>query len=146
MDINEKAISLGLKFVCGKPTQFMLRKIMGINPEHFSMSFLRDERGYWYADVPHWPKHFHDNLEMVAGADDYLTAISLGKNKVTLEVLTVNPENPGEWTVFNKTHETLMGGTYSVSNCPVYSKKVWLCNVTKFVLGEHPETIWVRKI
>lgn len=144
MDINEKAISLGLKLVCGKPSQFLLRKITGINPEHFVMSFSRDENGYWFADVPHWPRQFHDNLEMVAGADDYLTAVCSGANKVKLEVSTVAPENPGEWTVFSKTHETLMGGTYSVENCPVYHKKVWLCNVTKFVLGQHPQTIWVK--
>ena len=49
---------------------------------NYSISFTKEKDNRWYVDFPEWPLS-HDNLEMVAGADDLLDLLNNKKtNKV----------------------------------------------------------------
>lgn len=98
----------------------------------------------WYIDLPEWSGCV-DELEMVSGADLLLESIS----PVTLETKAIklyesgeDPEIYGEYNCYTltKLKEDDCGGTY-IANTPGYKGEVWLCNVTKIVLGGFPDRI-----
>lgn len=100
----------------------------------------------WYIDLPEWEGSF-DDLEMVAGADDLLEALSrkLHKNSITFEVWTSRPDVP--CASMNLIEYTREGATYQVNNCMFYKGTAWLCNVTKFVFGGyHPRDIFFKVV
>lgn len=145
MNLYEKFVNGGMSMVCSSLTQKVLNRVFGINPNHFTLGFVREIDGRWYADIRHWPKMFHSNLEMVAGADDLLEALDKGKGYVKVEV-DVNPADKREWFKMIKVSQTYLGATYKVLYCDRYKGKTWLCNVGKFVMGKHPDILFVRQL
>ncbi len=145
MNVYEKLVTGGMRVVCSSVVQKILNRVFGINPEHFKLGFIREADGRWYADIKHWPKRFHSNLEMVAGADDMLEALDRGDGYVKVEV-ALNPENKSDWFKMIKVSQTYLGATYTVLYCDRYKGKAWLCNVGKFVMGKHPDALFVRQI
>lgn len=98
----------------------------------------------WYVDLPEWEGEF-DDLEMVAGADNLLEALSmkLHSKSITFDIWTAKPDVA--CGSLKKTEETLEGATYQVNDCMFYKGTAWLCNVTKFVFGGyHPHDIYFR--
>lgn len=138
-------INLGMSIVCSKATQKLLNSVFGINPRHFTMGFVKEADGRWYADIRHWPRMFHANLEMIAGADDLLEALDKGNGYVRMEV-DMDPANKRDFFKMVKVSQTNLGATYKVLYCDCYNKKAWLCNVGKFVMGKHPDAIFARQI
>lgn len=64
------------------------------------------------------PNHtLHEN-EMVAGSDDFLNACDRGTGNVVIEM----------------------------SDCQIGVPKLWICNVTHDVMGEHPRDIFIQSI
>ncbi len=143
--MSETFVNLGMRVVCSKAAQFVLNRVFGINTSNFKMGFIREADGRWYADIKHWPRMFHANLEMVAGADDLLEALDNGKGYVYLEV-ALDPANKRDFFKMIKINQTYLGATYNVLYCDKYHKKAWLCNVGKFVMGKHPDALFVRQI
>lgn len=137
MDLERK-IKIGLKIVCNPLIQWFLHKIFGINPKNFKMRFVKEDK-QWYADIKHWPKRYHANLAMICGADRMLDELSDGKDSV--KICVRKDEFPGAWHL-TKIEEDFLGGTYV---CDKIDYTIWLCNVTKFVFGEHPENIYIKK-
>ncbi len=82
---------------------------------------------------------------MVCGADKLLEHISEGHDYVKLNIRTSDPQDPA-YICLDKIEEDEMGGTYRVCDYPEFTRTVWLCNVTKFVMGEHPQKIWFKGI
>lgn len=98
----------------------------------------------WYVDLPQYGGELSE-LEMVAGADELLQEIVEQSDKthqVTLEIVEDKKDSDIQLYLAELNN---VGGTYKVySNDKFNTKEVWLCNVTKFVFGEHPDEIFVK--
>lgn len=98
----------------------------------------------WYVDLPEYNGSLGE-LEMVAGADELLQEIvdqSDKTHQVTLEIVENKKDSDIQLYLAELNN---VGGTYKVySNDKFKTKEVWLCNVTKFVFGEHPNEIFVK--
>lgn len=98
----------------------------------------------WYVDLPQYGGELAE-LEMVAGADELLQEIvdqSDKTHQVTLEI--VEDKKDSDIQLYLAELNTA-GGTYKVySDDKFKTKELWLCNVTKFVFGEHPDEIFVK--
>ena len=113
------------------------------------IEFYKDN-GQWYADVE---EHTKEENEMIAGADKFLDSISMGRDRVSMNVS--DKICPKCEFLFQRIEHDEYGATYIVldhhhdapalgadsSNIP--QKKFWLCNVVHTVFGEHPEFISV---
>lgn len=111
----------------------------------FTMGFKLESNGCWYADIEQWPGA-HSQLMMVAGADDFLDAVNAAFNLdgyVTLEV-SISPFDGADKLV--KTEETSAGATYHIPSGAFGRSQLWLCNVSRWVFGAHPEIIWYKVI
>lgn len=104
--------------------------------------------GKWFVRLPDYPGHYSD-LEMVLGADvmcDMIDTFETGSIAVTVS------DEPFD-SVFS-TREYILdfvnstegadgeqdGANYRLRE---YKLDVWLCNVTKYVFGEFPATIYI---
>lgn len=135
----EKFMNVGLKTVCNPIVQKFLHKIFKINPDDFELGFKK-VNGCWYSDIKNWPSAYEERQLMVAGADILLENISEGRDYVKLHVKT--EDFPGA-THLKKIEEDMYGGTYSSETI---DHTVWLCNVTKFVFGKHPDDIFFEVV
>ena len=98
----------------------------------------------WYVQLPNYEGHVSD-LEMVMGAD---TLCELIANDLT-EITVIVSDEPFENVTFstrqfkldfiNSTGED--GANYKLESLQL---DVWLCNVTKYVFGNFPATIYVK--
>lgn len=91
----------------------------------------------WFVVLPEWEGDVED-LQMVCGADLLLECISNGQPIVTIRIVEKS-----------STRLTLLsiddyGATYKVDS-PYYQGDVWLCNVTKYVLGEFPKVMCITQ-
>lgn len=103
--------------------------------------------GRWYADVPGWEGSV-SSLEMVAGSDDFLDSLCKNNHFVTLEISLDNPAFTFQADLVDLTS---FGGTYKLSYPytrldGTTSDKFWICNVTKYVFGEHPKKLYFKQI
>lgn len=145
MNFNRFLIRSGMGCVCSSAVQKILNRAFGIDPTHFTMGFVKEADDCWYADIKNWPSLFHSNLEMVAGADDLLEALDNGEGYVRVEV-AMDPADKRDWFKMIKISQTDMGATYKVLYCDRYQGKAWLCNVGKFVMGKHPDALFVKQL
>jgi hypothetical protein len=107
------------------------------------LKFIKMTADGWYVQLPNYEGHVSD-LQMVAGAD---TLCELIANDLTEITVTISDE-PFENTNFstrqfqlefiNSTGEE--GANYRLESLQL---DVWLCNVTKYVFGEFPATIYI---
>lgn len=101
----------------------------------------------WYAQLPNYPGKVED-LEMVLGADVLLDIIdSKETGTASLEIYT----SEEEFTKYNIILPNYTidfvettgddGANYRLRE---YKHDLWLCNVTKYVFGEFPLTIYIK--
>jgi len=103
--------------------------------------------GRWYVDLPEWEGDKAD-LEMVMGADSFLTVMSEGNSEVRL--ILSDEEIEGADSLILKgagIFEDIEVGSGAWYVLPKYmgidyDHSMWLCDVTLFVFGYFPETIW----
>jgi len=109
------------------------------------LRFYKEKSKYWYADVPQWTGR-KSALQMVAGADKLLDCIAKGRQEVHLH-FSENEINDADCLVFHK-KSWINGADYNLKKCngTDVDMKVWLCNVTKFVMGEFPKTIYFKEV
>ena len=102
------------------------------------LNFEKDFTG-WYIVLPNWigPK---SALAMVAGADTLLDQLSKGSPTVTIE-LHLEPQDDSFLHVSKVRRCWFNGADYIVSSI---GHKLWLCNVTLFVLGEFPQDLYIK--
>ena len=108
--------------------------------------FYKDPEHRWYVDLPEWEGE-KDNLEMVLGADSFLEILAQGEGEVRVILSTIAFDGASELTL--TADGGIIGGKwYKLEECAgiVYSFNLWLCNVTEFVFGKFPETIWFSKV
>lgn len=137
----DKLMNVGVATICNPMIQKILNKVFKINPNDFELGFkkVNDE---WYSDIKNWPEAYNERQLMVAGADTFLEYLAQGKDYITLHIKT---EDFPEATHLTKIDEDSWGGTYVVDD-PNINYTVWLCNVTKFVFGKHPQNIYFKTV
>lgn len=99
----------------------------------------------WFVHLPEYPGHPMD-LEMVSGADTLCEMIDEYHNGFISVTVSTNPMNGDEFaTKFVvldlKKYTDDIGATYTKRDS---DQEVWLCNVTKYVFGDFPETLYIR--
>ena len=117
-----------------------------LNSKCISLTFVK-LCGKWYADVPGW-KGSIASLEMVSGCDDFLDDLCVNGHFVTLEIST---DNPGLEYQAELIHLDAFGGTYKLSKPfealdGTVKDTIWLCNVTKYVFGDHPKKLYFEQV
>ena len=111
--------------------------------------FIR-EGNRWYIDVPEFLEQGGSkaDLEMVSGADTMLDMIAGGKNEVTL-VIDIIPFDDADELVLTELCDPILGGGYyhikQFENKKI-NQDLWLCDVTRFVFGDIPDRIFVKRV
>ena len=107
--------------------------------------------GRWYVVLPEWEGDKAD-LEMVMGADSFLTIMSEGNDEVRL-ILSDEKIEGADFLVLKEMglFEEIEVGSGAWYILPKYmgidyDHNIWLCDVTLFVFGYFPETIWLVPI
>ena len=85
---------------------------------------------------------------MVSGADTMLDIIAGEKSEVTLQINTEPFEGADELLLTELCDPILGGGYYHLKQFEnkEVNKDLWLCDVTRFVFGDIPKKIYVKKI
>ena len=99
------------------------------------------KNNHWYADVP---GHTEEENEMIAGADKLLDIILTTIDSPLPEVNIRFTQDPREAKaiLFLEDHDECGGYYFTFSpEWELHGLKLWICNVTHDVLGEHPEMI-----
>ena len=102
------------------------------------LKFVREDNK-WYIDLPEWTGR-KSALRMVSGADTLLDNIAEGESFVYLYVSLEEFDGSDSITLINKCW--FNGANYKNKK---YDLKIWLCNVTKVVVGGFPEKMFFAK-
>lgn len=104
-----------------------------------TFKFNREEDSKWYIDYPQWEGDKAE-LEMVLGADYLLDILSQGEDTVYVNFSLEEVED----YKFELERDREDGGGYYYKVTSSFTFfDVWLCHVTKFVLGDFPQKIWI---
>lgn len=99
------------------------------------------ENGLWYIDFPEYINKGGKkaDLLMVRGADTMLEKLSDGKRiSLTFSAQPIPYAN----IKLTKFLQDPWGATYTTNRKDI-CRLVWLCNVTKHVMGTHPKEIYI---
>lgn len=103
--------------------------------------FYKEPDGRWYIHLPTWLGE-KDELEMVMGADTMLDILSEGENTKTLLLDDVDFSH--SQYVLKRQNEEFEGCWYEISGMNITPFRLWLCSVTKFVMGGYTKNIYLR--
>ena len=112
----------------------------------YHLQFNHEEDGKWYVDFPGWPFDHH-NLMMVAGADDLCAFLSDEDIETCVNVIpTTKRQKHDGYAELERIDYSLTGGAhYEVHGIYGFTKNIWICPVTLFVLGNYPAYIYLKK-
>lgn len=132
-----------------KAASIMSRTYFGRQSE-YTLSFTKEADGCWYVDYPNWPFDHH-NLMMVAGADSLCELLSYDgvHTEVKVCVDTSAEEKSKGWFLLDKEDSSITGGAHyhvDLDAANSFGGKIWLCPVTLFVLGQYPDSMWVKPV
>ena len=104
--------------------------------------------GKWFIHLPDYEGHYSE-LEMVLGADVLCDMIDTFDTGYITATISTEPKESNFTTkeyVLDFVNSTVSNGEQDGANYRLREWKldVWLCNVTKYVFGEFPATIYVR--
>jgi len=103
----------------------------------------------WYVDLPEWEGE-QAELQMVAGADNFLEILAQGEESVYLTLSTEPFTGADKLTFLHYGHlETWEMGTGAWYVLDTYmgipfNLEMWLCDVTKFVFNGFPKEIYFK--
>jgi hypothetical protein len=103
--------------------------------------------GRWFVRLSDYPGHYSD-LEMVLGADvmcDMIDTFETGNITVTVSDEPFDSMFSTREYILDFVNSTTSNGEQDGANYRMreYKLDVWLCNVTKYVFGEFPATIYI---
>ena len=103
--------------------------------------------GSWFVHLPDYPGHYSE-LEMVLGADvmcDMIDTFETGNITVTVSDEPSDSIFSTREYILDFVNSTTSNGEQDGANYRLreYKLDVWLCNVTKYVFGEFPATIYI---
>lgn len=107
------------------------------------------DMGFWYAVLPEW-KGDRADLQMVAGADSWLDILCEGEWDVWMTISDKPFNGAEELTLigFGLLEGPELGeGAWYLAKTYLgldFDLKMWLCDVTKFVFGDFPKTIYYK--
>lgn len=129
-----RAASLIQKSVFGKKSEYQLK-------------FNHEADDRWYVDFPGWPFDHH-NLMMVAGADELCAFLSDDNVETHVSVIpSSRREEHDGYAELRRIEHSLTGGAfYEVKGIDGFTKDIWICPVTLFVLGKYPAYIYLKKM
>jgi hypothetical protein len=104
------------------------------------LSFEKELSG-WYIVLPEWTGSKAD-LAMVAGADTLLDNLSNQSTRVSID-LSLSRQEQDQIHLVKKRNCFFNGADYEVAST---GHKLWLCNVTLFVLGHFPQNLYIKVI
>ena len=99
--------------------------------------------GKWFVHLPDYPGHYSD-LEMVLGADvlcDMIDTFETGSIAATVSNEPFDSIFSTRGYILDFVNSEQDGANYRLRE---YKLDVWLCNVTKYVFGEFPVTIYIK--
>ena len=104
--------------------------------------------GKWFVHLPDYPGHYSE-LEMVLGADvmcDMIDTFETGSITVTVSDKPFDSTFSTREYILDFVNSTISNGEQDGANyrCREYKLDIWLCNVTKYVFGEFPATIYIK--
>jgi len=104
----------------------------------------------WYIDLPEYLAQGGDkgDLQMISGADTMLDIIAETENEVTLQINTEFFDGADELVLTELCDPILGGGYYHMKKFENKSvnKDLWLCDVTRFVFGNIPDRIYIKRL
>ena len=104
------------------------------------LRFVR-ENNQWFIDLPEWEGEKAD-LQMVLGADTLLDVLSNRGYEVSLDVSLEKQDE--DYLKLSKIRDCEVNGAdYVITSI---GHELWLCDVTKFVFGGLPKTIYVKPV
>jgi hypothetical protein len=109
------------------------------------IKFTKDLDG-WFAVIPEWEGSRAD-LQMVMGADAFLDILCQGEWDVWITLSDESmdsPESKADELHLLREGEDEGGGYYVLKSYRgiEFNLEMWLCDVTKFVFGKMPKTIY----
>ena len=109
------------------------------------LRFYKENSKRWYADIPTWTGR-KSSLRMVSGADTLLDMVANNRDEVYLHFS--KEYLPDAEVLYFKKKNWINGATYRLKKFKNKNvkQKVWLCNVTLYVLGEFPSRIYFKEI
>lgn len=111
------------------------------------LKFCKETDNRWYVELPEWEGSKSD-LEMVAGADTMLEYMAEGESEVCLYLSIDEFENSDKLEFIRLAKELSNGAYYRFDKFRGIdiNLEMWLCDVTLFVFGKFPKTIYVANI
>lgn len=108
--------------------------------------FYKEQDGKWYVDLPEWTGSKAD-LQMVCGADTMLDIIAEDENEVNLQLSLEDSEESDVLEFMHLATDWENGAFYKMKSYKGFdfNLKIWLCDVTKYVFGEFPKNIYIKK-
>ena len=108
------------------------------------LKFYKESDNRWYVDLPEWTGSKAE-LEMVAGADSMLEYMAEGEVQVWLVLSEQEFENADKLEFLRLATEIENGAFYKLDKYRgiKIGLEMWLCDVTKFVFGDFPKTIFL---
>ena len=108
------------------------------------LRFYKERDNRWYIDLPEWTGSKAE-LEMVAGADNMLEYVAEGEWQVWLILSVDEFENADKLEFIRLATEIENGAFYKLDKYRgvEVGVEMWLCDVTKFVFGDFPKTIFL---
>jgi hypothetical protein len=108
------------------------------------LKFYKENDNRWYVDLPEWTGSKAE-LEMVAGADSMLEYMAEGEAQVWLMLSEQKFENADKLEFLRLATEIENGAFYKLDKYRgiEIGLEMWLCDVTKFVFGDFPNTIFL---
>jgi len=108
------------------------------------LRFYKERDNRWYIDLPEWTGSKAE-LEMVAGADSMLEYAAEGEGQVWLILSVDEFENADKLEFIRLATEIENGAFYKLDKYRgvEVGVEMWLCDVTKFVFGDFPKTIFL---
>ena len=104
--------------------------------------------GRWFVHLPNYPGHYSE-LEMVLGSDvlcDMIDTFETGSITATVSDEPFDSRFSSREYVLDFVNSTTSNGKQDGANYRLREWKldVWLCNVTKYIFGGFPVTIYIR--
>lgn len=111
------------------------------------LKFVKDKTDkLWRVKLPFFTRH---QRLMVCGADLFLEHIDKATDNDGTVTIDFSTKKSNDYLIrLDLIDHDMIGGTYAIkkenrTDIPLNSR-LWLCNVTHFVLGHHPEKIYIN--
>ncbi|RAJ85928.1 hypothetical protein CLV59_102635 [Chitinophaga dinghuensis] len=107
--------------------------------------FYKTPEQKWFIDIPEWTKDIEE-LQMVLGADTMLDVASGNTNECFLKLSDAPFEGAEEARLIENLQGSIGGGNYLMATFRGESvnQEMWLCEVTEYVFGYLPSSIYVE--